>query len=89
MKTTIALVASILAVVGAILIVQYKQKEQFDAAGLVFNRPPEWFRKQAYNPSDWLVAYYPDQLSKPECMHWRGNNKELNWLSSTNRFWRM
>lgn len=89
MKSTVAIIASVLAVVAAILIVQYKQKERFDATGLVFNQPPEWFRKQSYNANDWIVSYYPDQLSKPECMHYRGDPKELNWLSSTNRFWRM
>ena len=91
MKHTIAIVASILAVLAAVLLVQYKQKEGFDAAGLVFNKPPEWFNKKSYNLDDWLVAYYPDQLSKPGgCdIHYRGDPKELNWLSSGYRFWRM
>ncbi len=94
MKPTIAIVASILAVLTALLLVHCKQKEvseHFDATGLVFNKPPEWFNKPYYNADDWLVAYYPDQLSKPGgCdMHFRGNNSDLNYLSSVYRFWRM
>lgn len=94
MKPTVAIIASILAVFAALLLVQYKQKEvseHFDAAGLVFNRPPEWFNKPTYNADDWLVAYYPDQLSNPGgCdMHYRGDPRDLNYLSSSYRFWRM
>jgi len=94
MKPAIALVASILAVFAAVLLVQYKQNEvseHFTADGWVLNRPPEWFNKPAYNANDWMVAYYPDQLSKPGgCdMHYRGENRDLNYLSSAYRFWRM
>ena len=90
MKSTVAIIASVLAVLAAVFVVQYNQKERFDAAGLVFNQPPEWFHKAAYNPSDWLVSYYPDQLSSPGgCdIHYRGDNQELNYLSSAYRFWR-
>lgn len=93
MKSNIAIIASILAVFAAILLVQQhnNKTEGFDAAGLVFNKPPEWFNKAAYNSDDWLVSYYPDQLSQPGgCdMHYRGQNSELNYLSSAYRFWRM
>ncbi len=94
MKSTIAIIASILAVIAAVLIVKCKKKkvsEHFDATGLIFNKPSEWFNKSAYNVDDWLVAYYPDQLSKPGgCdMHYRGNQHDLNYLSSAYRFWRM
>jgi len=89
MKSSIALISSIIAVLTALYLVQMKNIEAFDATGLVFNQPPEWFRKAAYNPNDWIVNYNPDQLSKPECMHYRGNNQELNYLSSAYRFWRM
>lgn len=95
MKSTIAIIASVLAVLAAILIVNSKhrhlQKEGFTADGWVFNQPPEWFHKTSYNPSDWIVSYYPDQLAKPGgCdMHYRGDPRELNYLSSAQRFWRM
>lgn len=91
MKSTIAIVVSVLAVVAAIMLVNSKNKENFTADGWVFNQPPNWFNKIAYNPEDWLVAYYPDQLSQPGgCdIHYRGNNSELNYLSSAYRFWRM
>jgi len=82
------MVVSILAVLAAVMIVQSSQKEGFDGAGLVLNRPPEWFHKIAYNPNDWIVSYNPDQLSSPECMHYRGDSSELNYLSSAYRFWR-
>jgi hypothetical protein len=94
MKPTIAIIASILAVMAAILLVQTKQRktsEYFDAAGLVFNQPSEWFNKSSYDANEWIVAYYPDQLAKPGgCdMHYRGDPRELNYLSSAYRFWRM
>ncbi len=86
-KATTIIAFLIVAVVIAACV--YK-KEGFDAAGLVFNRPPEWFNKQAYNPSDWIVTYYPEQLSEPGgCdMHYRGDPEELNYYSSAYRFWR-
>jgi hypothetical protein len=89
MRSTIPIVVSILAVLAAIILVKNKQRERFDATGLVFNKPPEWFNKAKYNADDWLVSYYPDQISQPEGMHYRGNNQELNYLSSAYRFWRM
>lgn len=81
-------------VVLVIILVVYTcsaKKEGFDAAGMIFNVPPEWFRKGSYNVNDWYVTYYPDQLSKPGgCdMHYRGDPEELNYLSSAYRFWRM
>jgi len=90
MKSTVAIIASVLAVLAAIMLVK-SRKEGFTADGLVLNRPPEWFNKASYDPNDWIVAYNPDQLSKPGgCdIHYRGNNKELNYLSSAYRFWRM
>jgi len=88
MKTAVALIASILAVVVAVFVVAQK-KEGFTADGWVLNKPSEWFNKAHYNPNDWIVTYSPDQLSKPECMHYRGNNQDLNYLSSAYRFWRM
>jgi len=93
MKSTVAIVVSVLAVIAATMLVnsrsQQMKKEGFTADGWVLNQPPEWFHKPTYDPNDWIVAYYPDQLSKPECMHYRGDHRELNWLSSSYRFWRM
>lgn len=95
MKPTVAIIASVLAVVAAILLVQFKQdqiqKEGFTADGWVLNKPPEWFHKATYDPNDWIVRYYPDQLAHPGgCdMHYRGDPRELNFLSSAYRFWRM
>lgn len=52
-------------------------------------KPPEWFIKPIYKTKDWLVTYYPDQLSDPVCMdHSRGDPEELNYNSSAYRFWR-
>jgi hypothetical protein len=92
MKTSIVIIASMIAVLVSLYIKNKNEcnKEGFTATGLVFNRPPEWFNKPKYNPDDWLVTYYPDQLSKPECLSYsRGNPQELNYLSSAYRFWRM
>lgn len=64
-------------------------KEGFTADGWVLNIPPEWFIKPKYDMSQWLVTYYPDQLSKPECLPYnRGDPEELNYNASVYRFWR-
>jgi len=76
-------------VVAVIYAMKFNQRDNFDAAGLVFNVAPNWFQKAAYNPQDWVVSYNPDQISQPECMHWRGPNQDLNYMSSAYRFWRM
>lgn len=92
MNSKLFLLLSILVITTTTLcIVKTNHKENFTADGWVFNKPPEWYNKSAYNPNDWYVAYYPEQLSQPGgCdMHYRGDNKELNWLSSAYRFWRM
>lgn len=78
----------VLIIVIIVLSIIIHKKENFDAVGLVFNKPPNWFIKPKYNPSEWVVTYYPDQLSKPECVDYRGDNKELNYMSSAYRFWR-
>lgn len=91
MKTSIALTFSILAVFTAFLIIKQPKTENFTADGLILNVPPEWFRKKAYDINDWIVAYYPEQISNVGgCdMHYRGDNRELNYLSSAYRFFRM
>lgn len=77
-----------------VIYIYYSKKnasEGFTADGLVFNIPPEWFRKPMYNlQKDWIVSYNPDQLSQPECLPYnRGDPEELNYLSSVYRFYRM
>lgn len=91
MKSTVAIIASILAVLATVIIVHFKKKENFDAVGLIFNKPPEWFNKPMYDMNEWIVNYSPDQLAKPGgCdIHYRGDPRELNYLSSAYRFWRM
>jgi hypothetical protein len=82
MKGNLVLVALIIVSLTLILI---NKKEPFDS---IYAKPPEWFIKKAYNKDDWLVTYYPDQLSKPECVDYRGDNKTLNYESSAYRYWR-
>ena len=87
----IVIICFLLSVAAIILasIAFTKNKDGFDATGLVFNDPPNWFHKNSYNINDWFVYYEPEQLANPECTHYRGEPQELNWLSSTYRFWRM
>ena len=68
------------------------KKEGFDAVGLVYNVPPNWFIKQDYNPSDWVVKTYRDTI-QPECLSYSkearyGSLDNINYLSSAYRFWR-
>jgi hypothetical protein len=92
MKTNLILL-SIVAVLSAVLVISnydnFSQRDNFEAAGLVYNKPPEWFNKVKYDPNQWIVTYYPQQLAKPECMHYRGDPEKLNYMSSAYRFWRM
>jgi hypothetical protein len=84
------LVLAVVIVVVVVVSLCGSNRENFDFTGLVYNRPPEWFNKKPYNPSDWLVAYYPDQISNPECMTTsRGDPEMLNYMASAYRFWRM
>lgn len=66
-------------------------KENFTADGWVYNVPPEWYRSKKYTMSDWFTVYYPDQVSQATgCdSEYRGDYKDLNYLSSAYRFWRM
>ncbi len=85
----------IILVVLVVLFVIYifyskKNSEGFTADGLVFNIPPEWFRKKPYDANKWFSVYNPDQLSQPECLPYnRGDPEQLNYMSSAYRFWRM
>lgn len=84
------MILSLLTVLFIIYICYSKKTEGFTADGLVFNIPPEWFRKPKYDVNQWFVNYYPDQLSRPECLPYnRGNPDELNYNASAYRFWRM
>ena len=91
MKTNLILL-SIVAVLSAVIVYCGHisgKTDNFEAAGLVYNKPPEWFNKVKYDPNQWIVTYYPQQISKPECMHNRGDSEKLNYMSSAYRFWRM
>ena len=91
MNNNVVLIISVIAIITAFFAMKNDKFETFDAMGLVFNQPPEWFHKAAYNREDWIVNYYPDQLAQPGgCdMHYRGDPKELNWEASCYKFWRM
>jgi len=69
-----------------------KNEENFTATGLVYNIPPGWWFPQQYNSTTWLTPYYPEQLSSPTACQPslnRGNAADLNYMSSSYRFWRM
>ena len=66
--------------------------DNFDAMGLVYNVPPNWFIKQDYDPSDWLVNTYIDTI-QPSCLSYDkaakyGGLDNINYLASATRFWR-
>lgn len=90
MDPTITIILSVLALLVVALAFKQNGKEGFTADGWVLTQPPEWFHKQAYDVDDWFVDYSPDQLALPGgCdMHYRGDPRELNYLSSAYRFWR-
>ncbi len=91
MNNVLAGVILTLVLLSSIMIIKRQDFEGFDAAGLVFNRPSEWFNKKSYNVNDWFVNYNPDQLAQPGgCdMHYRGDPEILNYESSCYKFWRM
>ena len=66
--------------------------EHFDAMGLVYNVPPNWFIKPAYNLNDWIVNVYPEHI-QPECLSYSvegkyGSLEDINYNSQAYRFWR-
>ncbi len=84
----ILIIVILFVILGVFL--SFGKKENFDASGLVYNIPPQWFRKDQYKLDDWLVRYSPEQISDPYCMtKSRGDPKILNYMSSAYRFWRM
>lgn len=85
------LMVSIVAIVTAGLVLGSKKntKEHFDFAGLTLTTPPSWYLPERYKPDQWVVRYYPDQISHPNCVYRdRGDPKVLNYNSSSYRFWR-
>ena len=78
------LVISIFFVLTAYYVVCSAQ-EGFES---IYTSGPEWFQKRPYDINDWFVEYHPDQISKPECMKYRGDPEILNYNSSAYRFWR-
>jgi hypothetical protein len=94
-STLTYIVAAVATVAAVMVIFKCKEKytsdhtEGFDAAGLTLTHPPNWWFPQTYDISKWLTRYYPDQLSQPACLSYnRGDDKVLNYLSSSYRFWR-
>jgi len=85
MHPSSVLVASIFFVLTAFYIVSVSKKEEFES---IYTGGPEWFQKQHYDINEWFVEYYPDQLAKPECTHYRGDPEILNYFSSAYRLWR-
>lgn len=72
--------------------VSLKQRENFDATGLVYNKPPNWFQKKEYDPNDWVVNVYPERI-QPSCLPYSQESKwgslgNLNYNSQAYRFWR-
>jgi len=64
--------------------INQKNKENFDAIGMYYNVPPNWFIKADYNPSNWIVRSFPEQI-QPECMSYSraakyGSLENLNYL---------
>jgi len=82
------MICMIIFIIVIVILLVMLSRENFDMTGLVYNRPPNWFMKQDYNPSDWIVTYNPDQISKPECQDFRGDYEDLNYMSSAYRYWR-
>lgn len=80
------MIALIILVIVICLIFCTTCKENFEGISI---KPPEWFIKEKYDVKNWFTPYYPDQISKPECMHDRGDHEKLNFLSSAYRFWKM
>ena len=86
MKDCTLLIVGIAIIIGTML---YKNCEAFTAPGWVLTHPPNWFLPKEYEMTQWLTPYTPDQLSENVCLSYnRGNNKDLNYLSSAYRLWR-
>lgn len=63
--------------------------EEFTAPGLTLTSPPQWwFPQKPYDPKDWLVNVYPDQISQPNCLTYnRGPAGQLNFNSYAYQYW--
>ena len=69
-----------------------RSSEGFDATGLVFNVPPNWFIKQDYDVNQWFVRNYNDAI-QPNCLSYDkaskyGSLENINYLANALRFWR-
>lgn len=67
--------------------------ENFDAVGMYYNIPSEWFIKKEYDLNDWLVNTYTDTI-QPSCLSYDkaskyGSLENINYLASAYRFWRI
>lgn len=95
METTDVMTVAGLLAFGAMLSFGFSEKdgvEHFTATGWVYNHPPNWWMPQTYTPASWLTPYTPDQLQyasgcAPNLD--RGSPGNLNFSSSSYRFWRM
>ena len=69
-----------------------KPIEGFDATGLVYNQPPNWFIKQDYNLNDWLTRTYNDAIESACLPYSRaskyGSLENINYDASAYKFWR-
>lgn len=89
MNNTLSTVIVAIATVAVLSFLNVCKTEGFTAAGWTLTHPSEWWFPQKYNASNWLTTYYPDQLSQPTCLSYnRGNAGNLNFNSSSYRFWR-
>lgn len=82
----------ILVISFLILFVNNPMLENFDAVGLVYNVPPNWFIKPEYDIRNWVVQTYNDAI-QPSCLPYSNENRygsldNINYLSSAVRFWR-
>lgn len=64
-------------------------KEKFEVLDI---DPPEWYKVKKYDPSDWLVAVFPDR-AQPDCLPYDitdkwGSLENLNYHSQAYKFWR-
>jgi hypothetical protein len=84
-----------LVIIIAIMIIYFynTKREHFDAIGMYYNIPSEWFIKPKYNLQDWITTQYFDNI-EPSCLPYSraaryGGMDNVNYLSSVMRFYRM
>ncbi len=92
MKYLVLGIGAALIITSIVLSIKSRNKENFTADGY-FVVPPNWFIKQTYDPSQWLVRQYVDTI-QPECLSYSkaskyGSLENVNYMASASRFWRM